>query len=79
MSTEDVSAQERASLQDLYVVMVQIVEVLEPYATRYPAVDKHLADARAICNDLKIKLEASTLRDDSPEMEGSSANGSVEV
>lgn len=57
MSKEDLLAQDRTSLQDLYLVMVQTIEVLEPYAARYSEIAKHLAEARSICNDLQIKLQ----------------------
>ena len=46
----------RESLADLYVVMLQSVEVLQPYADR-PDIEKHLADAGAICKSLKRQLD----------------------
>jgi hypothetical protein len=61
MSKEDIRPQDQASLQNLYLVLLQTIEVLEPYASAYPAIDKHLAEARAICNDLKIELGAGNL------------------
>ena len=50
--------QGRGSLQDLYVVMLQTIEVLQPFAADYPEIDKLVADARTICNQLKIRLDA---------------------